>query len=168
MLSGMRWRMAFSACTWAFVRGQTMESASKATMRRAMLSSLFDGGLPTLQLASSRLLATETINAAKIGELTASAMMQIMINITTTPLRASCRPPATPRLACNCRVARSGKSKRGNKCANTAENPATTCGNVHTPRQPPPHPAELLRVQREWTATSPRPDTATSPASTHS
>jgi hypothetical protein len=87
MLSGICRRRACSAWTCAFVRGQSIESASKATMRRAMLSSLLDGGLPRLQLASSRLLAMVTINAAKIGELTASATMQIMINIATTPLR---------------------------------------------------------------------------------
>jgi hypothetical protein len=62
-------------------------------MRRATPSSRVEGGRPRLHLASSRLLATETMNVATIGELTASAATQITtIRTTTTTPFASLLP----------------------------------------------------------------------------
>jgi hypothetical protein len=90
MASGRGLRREASSCTCAFDRGHTMESASNATMRRASRSSEFDGGKPTLHLASSRRLAIESTTAAAIGEAsTIAAMPSMTINTAT-----SFKPPA--------------------------------------------------------------------------
>jgi hypothetical protein len=67
-----------------------MESAPNATTRRASRSSEFDGGRPTLHLASSRRLAIETVTAAAIGDATTIAAMPSMTINTAT----SFKPPA--------------------------------------------------------------------------
>ncbi len=100
-ISGTSLECEISASARALDRGQSIGSAVKATMRRAMASRGPRAGLPKLHFASSRLLATVTVSAATIGAPTAIAAMQsIKMNTVTTSSRTFCwgrlRSPCPP------------------------------------------------------------------------